>query len=147
MKANMRVRCHQLTIALLLGLFAFVATGCPTSAQIVGRVVDVWGNPLADATVSIPGFRFEAHTDVKGTYKLDYVPGRIELTVQKPGYVPPFEGGSLSLTLATATRVPVQDLRMIKVPPGPGLFIMQKNRDYMAVDEVRINRHECYGRC
>ena len=77
MKANMRVSCHQLTIALLLGLFAFVATGSPTSAQIMGRVVDVWGNPVAGATVSMPGFRFEAHTDANGTYKLDYAPGSI----------------------------------------------------------------------
>jgi hypothetical protein len=138
MKTNMGVSCHQLTIALLLGLFAFVATGSPTSAQIMGRVVDVWGNPVAGATVSMPGFRFEAHTDAHGTYKLDYAPGSIRLVVRDAGYVPTLDGGSLALNLATATRVPVQDLRMIKVPPAAGVFIVQKNRDYMAIDPVMV---------
>src|SRR5438105_11978400 len=139
MKTNRGVSCHQLTIALSLGFFAFVATGSPSSAQIMGRVVDVWGNPVAGATVSMPGFRFEAHTDANGTYKLDYAPGSIRLVVRDAGYVPTLDSGSLALNLATATRVPVQDLRMIKVPPAPGVFIVQKNRDYMVIDPVIVS--------
>src|SRR5712671_2846387 len=117
MKANMRVSCHQLTIALLLGLFAFVATGSPTSAQIQGRVTEFFSEkPLADATVSIRGFRFEAHTDANGNYSIDYVPGSIELTAQKPGYV---LLADRSLNLATVARAPIEDLVMIKALPGP----------------------------
>jgi hypothetical protein len=94
------------------------------TAQVEGRVIDLFSKPVQGATVSIQGLRFSAQTDENGTYVLDYVPGKIVITVSKEGYKPASEGGSLDLTVATLTRVPVDDLVLVRLPPAPSLFLV-----------------------
>lgn len=71
----------------LLSLTLLFFTGCGKSGKIEGYVYDENGNPMGGVLVKVNKSRFAATTDATGFYSLDFVPGKIEVTSVKEGYL------------------------------------------------------------
>lgn len=69
-------------MALLLALVA-----CGPTPGLVGKVVDVWGNPIEGATVRLAGHSEQPLTDHEGRYRLPPFVGPREVRVGKQGFV------------------------------------------------------------
>ncbi|MEK7676918.1 MAG: carboxypeptidase-like regulatory domain-containing protein [Verrucomicrobiota bacterium] len=96
------------------------AASAEGGSSLVGRVIDNFGKPLPGATVGIVNSRFSTLTDEKGNYALTYVPGKIQVSFAKTGYLSQF----LSFEIAVAVQYPVQNVTLTKEPPGAGVFLL-----------------------
>lgn len=62
--------------------------GC-SNEEMHGKVLDVFGNPVENASVSVTGTEFKTESDKNGQFSLDYAPGNnIVVTVRKDNYLP-----------------------------------------------------------
>jgi hypothetical protein len=92
-------------------------TGCK-KAEVAGNVLDNFGRPLPGATVTVDKTTFTTTTDSNGSYSVGYVPGKVLVTISKPGYL----SQNLDLDIATETSYPAQALTLYKLPAGRGIF-------------------------
>lgn len=125
---------------LLLGLTATLLAGC--SKKIEGVVVDHVKRPLADVSVKVVSAAFQAQTDAKGHYAVDYVPGTVTLQYSKPG----FTTEQLTLNIQQKTKYPADTIMaypfragMISVLADTGLITLAASRITMTKSAYSYN--------
>ena len=75
-------------------------------AQINGKVMDIQGNAIADATISIPGSPYITQTSDDGSFVLEGVAeGEYSIRVEKNGYISNLFGPHVILTDDSSARV------------------------------------------
>lgn len=128
-----------LTTVAVVGLIVFYygSDWFGPKAQIVGDVSDGFGAPLRDATVSIEGTTFRSVTSRNGHYGIQYVPGKIKMSVNKEGYWPI----SLDFDIATESKFPAQPVTLIKIPESQGLWFLGTS-DYLPLRKGRISEQK-----
>lgn len=80
--------------------------------KIEGQVFDNFHKPLEGVIVTISNSTFQATTDSKGSYSIDYVAGNINLCYAKQGYT----SGNLNLNITNKESFPAQRIVLIKIP-------------------------------
>jgi len=119
------------TIALLVLVAGF--TGCK-KAEVAGNVLDNFGKPLPGATVTVDKTTFTTTTDSNGSYSVGYVPGKVLVSISKPGYL----SQNLDLDIATETRYPAQTLTLYKLPAARGIYYYGPS-DYIRLPQGRTS--------
>lgn len=80
---------HTLSVValgtLLTGLVLSSACGQP--AQVTGKVVDIWGKPIAGATIAVEGVKEQQVTDARGAFKVAAPQTTSRLMAGKDGYI------------------------------------------------------------
>jgi tetratricopeptide (TPR) repeat protein len=110
-------------VALLAILFS-----CSKKAEITGRVFDNFGKAIEGATVKIENTAFTTTTNKDGTYRISYVPGKVDVSIAKQGY----SEGKLNLNIATESKFPAKDVTLYKMPSSNGVFAYGTD-DYIAL--------------
>ncbi len=101
-------------LALSLLLSACSRTG------VEGTVRDAWGRPLPQAEVKVDGQAFQATSDEKGLYRVDYTPGVFKVAVRKPGHT-----SAIFPVNATEKRlVPAGDVTLYPLPTEIGAYAL-----------------------
>ena len=116
------------------GLLVGGLVGCSTKAEVKGQVTDGFGKPLPGASISVQNTTFGATTDSAGRYAVEYVPGRILVTIAKEGYT----SQSLALDIATKAQYPAQPVTLYKVPTGKGIFAFGA-AEYMPLPKGQVS--------
>lgn len=109
------------------------ASPAPGQGVLIGRVLDNFKKPVGNATVRILGSALEARTDRDGRYRLNYVPGQLQVAIQAPGHDPMQFG----LALSAPTEYPVEDKVLLRLPSGPGVFYWAKD-GWSALNECNL---------
>jgi len=122
--------------ALILLIAGF--TGCKR-AEVTGNVLDNFGKPLSGATLTVDKTTFTATTDNEGSYKVGYVPGKVLVTISKPGYL----SQNLDLDIATETKYPAKTLTLYKLPAGRGIFYYGPS-DYIPLTQGNMSLNCCW---
>jgi hypothetical protein len=130
-----------LMTALLLAIFF-----CSCAAKkIEGQVFDNFNQPLEGVIVTIVNSTFQAITDSKGYYRIDYVPGSINLSYTKQGYT----SENINLDIMRKESYPVQKIVLNKIPTSsevkdliikqvgfPQYRTMSINKEYLQSEKV-----------
>ena len=77
---------HKIARVAALAFLVAAFTGCSKKPEVTGEVLDGFGKPLPGATVTIAQTTFATTTDNGGRYAVEYVPGKVLVTVTKEGY-------------------------------------------------------------
>jgi hypothetical protein len=85
---------------------------------LTGRVLDNFDRPLAGVRITIIGSTFSTESDAEGRYQIAYVPGEIRLAFTKSGH----DEERRTLTIGAVATYPVEEVSLIRVPPGDCLF-------------------------
>lgn len=93
---------------------------CGPRARVEGEVKEYFGGPLEGVTVGISGTQFSTTTEKNGKYSLEYIPGRFQLEFSKEGY----REKQLDFEISAETRVPVEQISLLKLPPGTGVYFV-----------------------
>lgn len=113
-------------------------SGCK-KAEITGRVVDGFGNPLEGATVTVTGTQFTSRTDTEGGYSVPYVPGELSLSYAKPGHIPK----TTNLTIATEAEYPAEKITLYQSIPGQGIYAFHNGTyEPLAQGTLQMNTRE-----
>lgn len=102
----------------VVGAIATLLVACSKDPAVTGRVVDIYGNPIADATVRIDSTSLSAKTDSQGNYEIAYVPGNFVLVFEKALYGP----YKLPMSVTEKTMIPAQAVTLKPRPEGPGVY-------------------------
>ena len=116
-------------LTLAFGLFS-----CGKKARIVGEVLDGFGKPLKDVTVSIEGTTFKVTTDGNGKYSVAYVPGKINVLFSKDNYT----SATLEFNIATESKLPAQTVTLHKIPSEQGIFLFGDS-DYIPLKKGKLS--------
>ncbi|MCP4642083.1 MAG: carboxypeptidase regulatory-like domain-containing protein [bacterium] len=108
-----------------------LAVGC-AQPVVEGRVVDVKGDALPGAAVTVAGTPYQALTNARGEYRVSYRPGPVQVDCVKTGYTP----GRLELEVTEARVVPARDVALWPLPPDAGVFLFQNCR-YTATKPIQ----------
>lgn len=109
-------------IFLFLALFflaILLGAGC-SSRDIEGRVIDPFGNGLADVTVQVQKTTFRATSGRDGHYAIDYVPGTFAVEFAKPGYTTQ----TFELAIQQKMRFPAETVILYPIPNNPGIYYL-----------------------
>lgn len=98
--------CTRLTI-LLIGAFAAALSAC-SQPRVTGQVLDGSGKPLSGATVNVENTTFTTITDDAGRYSVEYIPGKVQVSITKQGYT----SERLALEIATKATYPAQSVKL-----------------------------------
>lgn len=74
---------------LAIAILSACLLGCGKNEEdsnIMGKVINVFGDPLGGVHVSIENSEFTSITGQDGMYSLDYVPGTIKIVYTKEGF-------------------------------------------------------------
>ena len=104
---------------------------------LIGRIIDNFNQPVSGVSVKIYGSNLEVETDREGKYQLPYVPGQIRVIVSHDGYDP----HEFNLNLTTSSTYPVEDKRIVKEPPGNGIYAVGAE-DWLALSKCTIVQTE-----
>ena len=75
-------------VCALLPVAVVISPGCGDPPQVTGTVHDIWGRPIAGATVAVAGSGAHHKTDDRGFFQMPFKVGPTQLRVGKDGYIP-----------------------------------------------------------
>lgn len=81
-------------------------------AVIEGCVTDEINNPIENAKVKISGSGYEASTDQKGRFKIEYPPGAFDISIEKNGYT----NYSRGFNMTSRAVFPLEEVHLIRIP-------------------------------
>jgi hypothetical protein len=122
-------------LSAILAALLLVGLAACSKPVIQGRVVDLFGKPVAGAGVSIPNTAFAATTDAEGKYAIEFAPGQFNLQIQKQGYT----SATKPWNLSQAAEVPAADVMLYQVPDEPGIYYVTADH-LVPLPRRRINR-------
>lgn len=108
---------------------------CADTRTVSGTVTDVWGNPIADATVVIEGVVERYHTDSAGVFAIETGQPVRRLLVGKDGYIK-----SVAEAAEPADEEADYDPLKFKLypkPPKPGFYGVGR-KGYIPLDAARV---------
>jgi hypothetical protein len=126
----------QLRAAILLMFGLATSTACSEGPKLTGKVVDIWGNPIAGATVLIDESKDRANTNPQGSFefkKLD--PGSLHLMAGAKGYVKDIV--QVDIPADKKTAWPTPEFALWKDPPGRGFFA-KGYKDLLPIPAARV---------
>lgn len=125
-------------------LFALMAIGvlsaCDRTALVRGTVLDVSGHGLPGVAVTLPGFEYQAVTNVLGRYSLRCAPGALELHFIKTGYT----SGRLTVEAKGPGSVDVTTVYLWPLPEGKGVYFFENYR-YSSTTRCEPKRYAVKG--
>ena len=124
-----------LAASALCALLAGCAGAQP--AAIKGTVTDNFGQPVAGAAVQIVNSAFEAETDDKGLFSIEYVPGSFVVSIAAEGH----SSREISLDLRERSEYPLNATVLTRFPEGKGLYLLGST-DYVPLLPARIGSTE-----
>jgi len=120
-------------IFLVTGLFAL--TSC-NRTKIEGKVVDPFGKPIKDISVTIEGTSFTDKTSSSGNYSIGYVPGgNIKVKFTKDGYA----DTNFVVNIATKSTFPAQQVAMYMIPDKEALYLISQD-NYIPIKKGFFNK-------
>ena len=119
-----------------MNLWMFVTwIGCGSSEPtLAGRVVDVWGTPVTDATVIVVGQAERPFTDSNGRYTLNRQQGQWRIKVGKEGFVPVVS----ELNIEEDT-VDIPEITLWPQPTENGFYLLGDDR-YIPLQPYPVTR-------
>jgi hypothetical protein len=106
---------------------------------IEGFVVDNFGKPIKDVTVAITNLAFMSHSDARGCFTIQYVPGSMDVTLNKTGY----SGTAIHLSLTATAVVPLAKVTLLQLPP-PNSLSYVSDKHYLPIASCSY-RWQCQG--
>jgi len=97
--------------------------GCPM-ASISGTVVDVKGEALPGAVVTVVGSDWQATTDALGHYHVRLMPEKVTLVAAKTGYTEARQ----ELDLSAGGKVEAKPIELWPLPQGQGVYLFEDYR-------------------
>jgi hypothetical protein len=101
----------------LIPLF-FLAAGCSSTPEINANVVDVWGTPVAGATIIQEGVVEHFKTDDKGKITIEAKPGQVRLLASRDGYTRDLQ----IIEITEETEAESRTFTLYPVPETPGFY-------------------------
>lgn len=117
-----------------IAILAVALAGCAKKPEVTGEVLDGFGKPLPKATVSVGNTTFVATTDGGGRYAVEYVPGKVIVTIAKEGYT----SAGLALDIATEAKYPTQSVTLYKLPTEKGIVTFGAS-DYLPLPKGKLS--------
>lgn len=112
---------------------AILLTACGGEPEIQGQVVDVWGNPVPEATVVLEGTSTRPTTDQHGNFTLPRVEGTVKLKAGRDGYIQ----GHTDMTVTEGEDLPSPVIRLYPKPEEPGFYVVGKG-DYTRLEPQKV---------
>ena len=109
-------------------------TGCTRVRSLDGQVVDIWGNPVADATVVLEGHTVRPTTDAYGNFSLPYVVGKQKIKAGKEGYIQEH----LEIEVVDGEEAPNPVLKLYPKPEEVGFYVVGPGDYYMIEPEPAL---------
>lgn len=127
-----------------------------TKSVIEGRIIDTVGAPVSNVAIKVTGTRFMSVTDAVGNYRIEYVPGVVNLEFQKDGYLPEFR----TFNIQVNSLYPAEEIQIIQYPDKideflKATFLAKRVKliyevlvvsDYITIDQIEIVRTEASGK-
>ncbi len=107
--------------------------GCKQSPSLNGQVVDIWGNPVPDATIVLEGHPGRPTSDAYGNFSLPLVPGKQKLKAGREGYIQEH----LDIEVLDGQPPPHPILQLYPKPEEPGFYVIG-GAEYVRLDPERI---------
>jgi len=120
-------------IACRLLLMAIPIASCSEQAALDGAVYDNFGQPAEGVDVVLKNSALATKTNSEGRYNLRYIPGSFNVSFNKSGFL----GAERHFEIAKEAKFPVENISLVKVPPGPGVWA-QIDNGYVAVSGCKI---------
>lgn len=111
-------------------------SSCSSSPKLSGKVLDIWGNPIANATVLIDETKDRVQTNPGGAFEFKSAkPGTLHLMAGAEGYVKDITQVELSADKNAPLPAPVFSLW--KDPPAPG-FYAKGYKDLLPIPQSKV---------
>ncbi|MCP4976747.1 MAG: carboxypeptidase regulatory-like domain-containing protein [Maribacter sp.] len=114
-------------------LVCTITAVCPYAfsrqGTLTGHVVDGFDNPVKDVEINIKKSDFTARTDEKGQYRINFNPGKFDISFSKKGY----SKHAFPLNIRETTEVPLPGLTFWKYPESGGIFLVRMD-DYKKIE-------------
>lgn len=122
---------------LLPAIAALSLAGCREEAKIEGTVTDVWGKPVAGATVRMEGVTEAATTDDAGVFSfaMPEEAGQVRFLAGHEGYV----NNTLKISTSADPKaeLPKIEIALYPVPEGQGFFAVGADK-YIPIAPVQL---------
>lgn len=112
----------------------FLLLACTDTRAVTGQVLDIWGQPVPEATVVVEGVMERHHTDGTGAFRIDVAKPVTRVMVGKDGYIKDIE----------EARSPNEEddydplaFRLYPEPEEPGFYAVGSTA-YVVVAKQRI---------
>ncbi|ODS31796.1 MAG: hypothetical protein SCARUB_03082 [Candidatus Scalindua rubra] len=119
----------MITFLLIFTLTTFCPTAFSKQGTLTGQVVDGFDNVVKDVEVKIKGTKFATKTDENGQYRINFNPGKIEISFRKKGYA----RQTYPLYMKEASEVSMPKLTFWKFPDSGGVFLVRME-DYKKIE-------------
>lgn len=119
----------HLVALLLLG-------ACTEPPTIDGKVVDIWGEPIAEATVLMEGQGERPVTDNEGRYSFAHVPGKHVMKAGKQGYIQAH--ADLEVPEAGTDKIAGPTFELYKQPEEAGFYVIGSS-GYTKLDQQMVH--------
>ncbi|MHC4454515.1 MAG: carboxypeptidase-like regulatory domain-containing protein, partial [Planctomycetota bacterium] len=121
-------------LMIMFVLVCATTTLCSTAFSregvLTGEVVDGFDKPVKDVEIKInKESDFTAKTDEKGLYRINFKPGKFEISFSKKG----FTKQKFPLNIRETTEVPLPRLTIWEFPESGGIFLIRME-DYKKIE-------------
>lgn len=121
----------------LRGMVALIlATGCGGSEGLHGQVVDIWGNPVPEATVVVEGESERPTTDAQGNFTLPLKEGKQRIKAGREGYIQEH----VEIEVVPGAEPPTPILRLYPKPSEPGFYVVGQG-EYTRLEPQRVHTY------
>jgi len=107
--------------------------GCKETQTLDGQVVDIWGNPIPDATVVMEGQTTRPSTDAYGNFSLPLIPGKQKIKAGRDGYIQEHT----EVEVVPGQEPPTVILRLFPKPETPGFYVVGKG-EYTRLEPEKV---------
>jgi len=107
--------------------------GCKETKTLDGQVVDIWGNPVPEATVVMEGQTTRPSTDAYGNFSLPLLPGKQKIKAGRDGYIQEH----VEVEVVEGEEPPRIIVRLHPKPETPGFYVVGKG-DYIRLEPEKV---------
>lgn len=113
---------------LICTIFFVCSNAFSKQGTLTGQTVDGFDNPVKDVEVKIGKSDFTTLTDESGKYRINFNPGKFEISFSKKG----FSKQIFPLNIRETTEVSLPRLTIWKYPESGGIFLVRM-KDYKKI--------------
>ncbi len=112
-----------------------VLMGCRAEPEVLrGQVVDIWGNPVPEATVVMEGHDTRPTTDAQGGFTLPLEPGEHRIRAGLEGYIQEH----VQVEVVPGEPAPTVTLRLYPEPEENGFYLVG-SASYLRLEPQRVH--------
>lgn len=116
-------------------MILLLLAACAGPPAVVGKVVDIWGNPVPEATVVIEGVVEMYHADQAGLFRIETEAPVTRVMAGKPGFIKDVE--LIAAPPAEGEDYAPMTFQLYPEPEKPGFYAVG-HTDYVALAAQRI---------